>query len=146
MKPKLHSYTLIISCYQLGFIHKESICVQHLSWESDSKKKNIKTKQECIITYWNYFFGCYDLCLRVLKIGHSILLWYIWCCWHPVVIVKYGKDLHASVENETTLEKKKDQVMNKKFCMNEASVWTVLDKSWPQKMIYVFLVCHISGG
>ena len=33
------------------------------------------------------------------------------------------------MENETTLEKKKDQVMNKKFCMNEASVWTVLDKS-----------------
>ena len=27
------------------------------------------------------------------------------------------------------LKKKKDQVMNKKFCMNEASVWTVLDKS-----------------
>ena len=53
----------------------------------------------------------------------------LWCRWHPVIIVKYGRDLHASVENETTLEKKKDQVMNKKFCMNEASVWTVLDKS-----------------
>ena len=63
---------------------------------------------------------------KSIKIGHSILLW---CRWHPVIIVKYGRDLHASVENETTLEKKKDQVMNKKFCMNEASVWTVLDKS-----------------